>query len=213
VVVLSWVLVLGLGLGAVSGEAAAALEEVLAVVDRTPILRSDIELARLVGLAEPAADEIETELRSRLLDLRLRLELQLRDLESTGVLYRLKPDQDAALAELVRRAGGEERLRVQLPALGLAWSDVESLALRVAVASAYVEQRLRPRIAVSLEEMEREYQRLVSEELVPQGAPVPPFSELRDQLHRLLSERKLNAEIERWTDQAAERLGVTRFVR
>jgi hypothetical protein len=36
---------------------------------------------------------------------------------------------------------------------------------------------------------------------------------VRDQLHQLIVERKLNLEIERWIEQARERLGVTRFVR
>jgi hypothetical protein len=189
------------------------VEEVLAVVDRTPILKSDIELAALVGLSRAQPGETEAELRSRLLDLRIRLELQLRDLESTGVLYRINIDQEASLARLIEQAGGEQQLRAHLPEHGLVWSDVEALALRLAVATAYVEQRLRLQVAVSLDELQQEYQRLVDEELTPQGAVAPPLPVVRDQLHQLIVERKLNLEIERWIEQAGERLGVTRFVR
>jgi cation transport regulator ChaC len=200
-----------IALAVVPASAGTMVEEVLAVVDRTPILKSDIELAMLVGLSRVEPAESKAELRSRLLDLRIRLELQLRDLESTGVLYRIKIDQETSLARLLEQAGGEHQLRAHLPEHGLVWSDVEALALRMAVATAYVEQRLRPQVAVSLDELQQAYQRLVDEELAPQGVTAPPLATVRDQLHQLLVERKLNAEIERWIEQAGERLGVTRF--
>jgi hypothetical protein len=201
-----------IALATIPAGAGTTVEEVLAVVDRTPILKSDIELAMLVGLSNAEPGESEAKLRSRLLDLRIRLELQLRDLESTGVLYRINIDQDVSLTRLLGQAGGEQQLRARLAEHGLVWSDVEALALRIAVATAYVEQRLRPQVAVSLAELQEEYHRLVNEELAPQGIAAPPFSAVRDQLHQLLVERKLNAEIERWIEQAGERLGVTRFV-
>ena len=62
------------------------MEEVLAVVGNTPILFSDLELAALVRLVEPEAGEAEAAFRSRLLDARVRLELQFRDLEDGGLL-------------------------------------------------------------------------------------------------------------------------------
>ncbi len=189
------------------------VEEVLAAVGRTPILRSDIDLAVLVRLAEPEPQEGEEQYRSRLLDLRVRLELQLRDLETSGILFRLEPEIDPVLQELVSRAGGEEQLRSQLDGIGAQWIDVDELALRVAAARCYVEQRLRPQISVRIEELQHAYETLVREELQPRGAPVPPFADLRDQIRLLLVEQKLNEEIERWTSQAEERLVVTRFAR
>lgn len=189
------------------------VEEIVAVVGRTPILRSDLALAALVRLGEPDAEELDSPVyRSRLLDLRIRLELQLRDLEASGILFRLEPPVTEVLAELAARAGGEDQLRARLPGIGLRWSDVEELALRIAAARCYVEQRLRPQITVRAEELEQAYQRLVTEQL-PAGTPPPPREELEGQLRRLLEEQKLNTEIERWLAQARERLRVTRYVR
>jgi hypothetical protein len=220
-------------LAAARSPGAEPVEEVLAVVDRTPILRSDIELARLVALIPPdpalvpnqsiqaeqenqnhedrALDpSTDDEYRSSLLDLRINLELEYRDLELSGVVFRLRADVEGALESLIARAGGREQLEPRLEAAGLLWSDVEDLALRVAVTSAYVEERLRPQITVSLEQLEEAYQQRVVARLA--GEPdLPPLGAVREQLHSLLVEQKLNREIELWLEAARERLEVTRF--
>jgi hypothetical protein len=188
------------------------VEEVVALVDATPILSSDIALAEQVRLLDADPGESPAGYRSRLIDARVRLELQYRDLVDTGTLYRLAIDTDPVLDLLTTQAGGEEALAVQMQALGLVRADLEELSLRVAAAAAYTEQRLRPRVRISLEELETAYQDLVVDELeAAADEPVPSLAAVRDQLHRLLVERKLNLEIERWLDSAAERHEVTRF--
>jgi hypothetical protein len=189
------------------------LEEVMAVVDSTPILHSDIELADLVSLVEHDPDVTVGDHRSRLLDARIRLELQYRDLEESGTLYRLDIDLERALDALVHRVGDEQMLRTRLEDHGLVWADVEELALRIAAASAFTEQRLRPRVSVSLEEVRAAYEELVVVRYESHGQTVPPLTSVHDDLHRLLLERKLNDEIERWLASAAERHEITRFAR
>jgi hypothetical protein len=189
------------------------LEEVMAVVDSTPILHSDIELADLVSLVERDPDATVDDHRSRLLDARIRLEVQYRDLEDSGTLYRLDIDLERALDTLVARAGNEQLLRAQLEDHGLVWADFEELALRIAATSAFTEQRLRPRVSVSLDEVRTAYEELVVARHKSQDQTVPPLTSVHDDLYRLLLERKLNDEIERWLDSATERHDVTRFVR
>lgn len=189
------------------------VEEILAAVGATPILRSDIALAALVRLVPPEDGEDEAAYWSRLLDARIRLELEFQDLEEGGLLYRLEPDPAAVREVLVGRAGGEEALRSGLETAGLGRSDFDELVLRAAAAQAYVEQRLRPRISVSPEEIEAAYQRFLVEEIADAGEPVPPLSAVRAHLQQILVEQKLNQEIERWVEQAAERHEVVRFRR
>jgi len=189
------------------------VEEVLAVVGNTPILYSDLELAALVRLIEPEAGEAEQAYRSRLLDARVRLELQFRDLEEGGLLFRLDLDPTTVRAVLVTRAGGQETLGRGLEEAGLDWPDLDELVLRAAAAEAFVEQRLRPRISVSAEEIEGAYQRLLVEEIAGTGEPLPPLDTVRDHLRRLLVEQKLNGEIEHWIEHAGERQEVVRFSR
>lgn len=187
--------------------AAATVEELVAVVGNTPILTSDLALARMVSLVEPDADEGEASYDLRLLEARIRLELQYRHLEETGVLYRLTFDPDVTTDRLARRLGPEAK--TNLLGAGLDRDDLAELAVRLAATTAYVEQRLRPRLQVSAAEVEAEHQRLVDRDGRGETAPTP--AEVTDQIQRLLTERKLNAEIERWLEQARERVEVTRF--
>ena len=123
------------------------LEEVLAVVDSTPILHSDIELAGLVSLVERGPDTTIDAHRSRLLDARIRLELQYRDLEESGTLYRLDIDLERALDTLIARAGNEQELRAQFEKHGLAWADLEVVPAERAFVA-----RLVDRLGLSAEE-------------------------------------------------------------
>jgi hypothetical protein len=190
--------------------AAEIVEEVVAVVGESPILASDLDLAELVGLVPAEPSEGADAHRERLLSARIRLELMLRDLETSGALYRLELDVDGALGSLVAGTPGEAWLRGQLASRGLRWADVEELALRVAAANAFAQQRLRPRIEVSSEEILAAYRDL-ERQLAAEGEPPPPLGEVSGELHRLLTERELNDEIERWLQQARSRLDVTRF--
>jgi len=189
------------------------IEEVVAAVGPTPILRSDIILSRLVQLVEITPGESDAAVTGRLLETRINLELQFRDLEESGTLYRLDFDVTAVSEDLIRRGGGEEVLQRSLVANGLDLGDVEELALRLASARAYIEQRLKPRIRVTSDEIETAYQDIVVAEMQTAGQQPPPLDQVRDDIRRLLTERKINDEIEAWLATAAENHEVTRFYR
>jgi hypothetical protein len=207
---------LALILMAVSHFAASAepvwqtVEEVLAVVGETPILRSDVELGMLLKIVD--REPIETQ-RSRVLDARIRLEIEFRDLEDGGLLYRLELDTNKVRESLVARAGGEEELDRGLSAKGLVWPDVDELVLRIAAVNAFVDQRLLPRVSVSMEEIEAAYQDLLVKEIAASDEPVPPLATVREHLRQILVARKLNDEIDRWVERATERQEVMRFSR
>jgi len=189
------------------------VEEVVAVVGSTPILYSDITLAALVHLVEAKPMESVEEYRSRLLDARIRLEVEFRDLEETGLLYRLELDTAARRRALIARAGGETALSKGLQREGLEWPDIDELVLRLAAVDAFVEQRLRARVSVNAEEIEAAYQELLVKEIAASDETAPPLSTVRDRLHTLLVERKLNEEIESWLKRAEEHQEVMRFGR
>lgn len=193
--------------------ATTVVEEVLAVVGKTPILHSDVTLAALVRLLETEPPESTETFRARLLTARIRLEVEFRDLEESGLLFRLNLETRAAREALIARGGGTESLEREFSNTGLSWGDLEELALRIAAVDAYVEQRLRPRVSVSMEEIEGAYQELLVAEIATTDEPPPPIGVVQDQLRTLLVERKLNDEIERWLTRAAERQEVTRFSR
>jgi hypothetical protein len=189
------------------------VEEVLAVVGSTPILLSDVELAALIRLIDPQPAESQESYRSRLLDARIGLEIEFRDIEDGGLLFRLELDPQRAREMLIERGGGEAHLQAQFAERGLQSADLDELVLRAAAVDAYVQQRLRPRISVNMDEIEAAYQQLLVDEIAASDEPVPPFAAVREQLHLILVERKLNDEIERWLARARQRQEVLRFSR
>jgi hypothetical protein len=184
------------------------LEEVVAVVGESPVLESDLRLARLVGLVDTTEGRAS---RSELLTARVRLELQFTDLEASGSLFRLQLDVDDALQHLVESGGGAAQVRQGLAEEGLSWDDLRGLAVRVAAATAFTEQRLRPRIRLTAEELRTAYQEELTPRLAERGQTPPPFPEVRELLHRLLSERRLNDQIEEWLSTARTQHPVTIF--
>lgn len=187
------------------------VDEVVAAVGSAPLLRSDLRLAELVRLEAPAPGESPEGFGARLLETRIRLELQFRDLEDSGTLYRLDLELDPTRAALVERAGGEAAAASALAANGLTAADLDELALRIAAVTAFIEQRLRPRVRVGADELQAAYQELVVGPMAEAGELPPPLESVHAQLHLLLAERALNDEIERWLASAAEQSDVTRF--
>lgn len=188
------------------------VETVVAVVDRTPLLASDIDLAARLHLAQRPDGVDEAAFRSSLLDARIRLEVQFRDLEASGVLYRLDLDVIAVKRSLLDSVGGLSAIEPELAASGLDEADIDELALRICAVNAYAEQRLRPRISVSLAEIEIAYRDLAAR-IESAGEEPPSLTAVHEQLHRLVAERKLNDEIERWVERALAEREVTRFTR
>ena len=183
------------------------------MVGSTPILLSDLELAALVRFIDAEPDEPADAYRSRLLDARIRLEIEFREIEDGGLLFRLELDPQRAREMLIERGGGTDRLDREFESRGLVTADLDELVLRVAAVDAFVQQRLRPRISVNMDEIEAAYQQLLVDEIATSDETVPPLAAVRDRLFQLLVERKLNDEIERWLARAMERQEILRFSR
>ena len=177
------------------------VDEIVAVVDTSPILASDLDLAHLVDLA-PKAD---------LLSARIALELQFRELVDSGNLYRLEIDVRSVHAELQRRIDVPASDQSPLVAFGLTDEDTSRLALRIAARDAFVEQRLRPRVRVTLDDLREAYQDEVVATLAEANVPVPPIEDVTSQLRDVLMERRLTEEIEDWMGGLASRHEVIRF--
>lgn len=189
------------------------VEEVLAVVEDTPILASDLALAAAAEIIPQEANERPEKYDERVLDALVRLELQYQDLEASASLLRLEIDAEPLLRRMTDRCTDGTTLRPDLRKRGLRESDIENLAHRMAAVAAYVDQRLTPRISVSFQELETAYREIIVEPMEVQGQEPPPLVSVRDRLAEVVTQRKLNAEIERWLQQARERLEVTRFRR
>lgn len=191
--------------------AAVEVERVVALVNSVPVLSSDVEAAILAGLVPRGTDESEAAYRRAVAEAVVQLELRWQDLDASGIANQLHPDLAAAWARVVNAAGGEEALEARLAAVGLPVEVVRTQVRRAALVEAYVARRFAPFARPS----ERDVIQAWEGEFVPQlrarGEPVPELATVRATVEAILRERKLTAEIERWTAELEARGEVVRY--
>lgn len=188
------------------------VERVLALVGATPVLASDAELAELAQLVPREAGEDDASYRRAVVDALIALELRWQDLSSAGMTSRVQADADASWAAVAKRAGSEEALRARLAATGLGEADLRALIGRAARVQAYAVSRFAPFVRPTDDEVETFYRLELVPSLERDGRPVPPLDEVRTSVEAILRERKLDAEVGRWTGELAARTQVQRYV-
>lgn len=189
------------------------VERVMALVNRVPILASDVDLAEVAVLVPRQNGESEESYRSAITEALVELELRWQDLEASAISSRLPVDLDAAWRSTVVRAGGDAELRRRLLGIGLPEADLRDLVRRAAVVEAYVASRFGPFVRPTQQEVEKAWREEFVPKLEASGEPVPPLAQVRDKLEALLRERKLSAEVERWTSDLAKRAEIVRYFR
>jgi hypothetical protein len=192
---------------------AVEIERVLAVVNGTPVLASDVELATIAHLVPRDEGESDESLRSATLEALIALELRWQDLEAAAIASRTTVDLDASWAHVAERAGGEDALRARLRGVGLEEAMLRALLRRAAVVQAYVSNHFAPFVRPTNEEVVTVYEHEVVPALRAGGDEVPPLDAMRADIETLVRERKLLAEVERWTAELAERGQVVRYSR
>ena len=198
--------VLGTPLQILAPHALAASEEtlvdrVVAVVDEDPIFLSDLQRSIGLGLARPRPGESRDVLMRRVLDGLIDGRLRLHEIQRFE-FGPLPPTELEAQVEAVRKSfPTPEAYRVRLQELGIDDDGVRQILARQLRILVYVEQRLRPRVFVDFEEIQAYYGGELSEAMEQQGSPLPPLSEVQEDISQLLHETALNQEIAAWTDQ------------
>ena len=192
--------------------AAVEVERVLALVNNVPVLASDVELAEAGALVPREPAESDAAYRSAVLEALVDLELRWQDLQAAGITTRAQVDLDAAWRTTVERAGGEAALREKLAQLGFNDGPLRELIRRAAIVQSYVATRFGPFVRPTSQEVETYWQRELVPQLKADGKPVPPLAEVRAKVEALLRERKLSAEIDRWTAELAKRAEIVRYL-
>ena len=182
------------------------------MVNGTPILSSDAELAELSGLVPRVAGEAPEAYRRTVVEALIALELRWQDLEAGAISSRTTVDLDAAWEATVRRAGGQEMLHDKLATAGLTEIPLRGLVKRAAVVEAYVAIRFAPFARPTGREVEQLWQEEAAKARAS-GKPVPPLEEVRSRVEDVVRERKLTGEVERWTQELARRAEVVRYLR
>ncbi len=180
------------------------LDRIAAVVGDDLVLESEVNKLVGVGYLPRAPGEPDAAYRARVLDVRIVEVLRERQLRKTGGIEPKPEEVDARVAALEKRVVKErgESLDAILARAGATREELRAFVKRGMALENFVKERLGPGIKTTDAELHAYYEGPFREEARARGlATLPPYDEVADQIRDVVRERKLNAEIERWTEQ------------
>jgi hypothetical protein len=192
------------------------LDRIAAVVGDDILLESDVDRYAALGVVEGRAGEDHTAYRERILNERVVELLRERELRKTAGFTPDARDVEARYRAVADRVSKERGIPFTdvLAAAGVSREEALDWTRRGLAIETFVQERLLPTVKVTDEELAAFYSGPFHVEARSRGlAEVPPLREVEDQVRVLLRERKLNAEIERWTEELRQKTRVVVYRR
>jgi hypothetical protein len=187
-------------------------DRILAVVDEDPILASDLQRAIGIGLIESRNGEGERAFHRRVLDGLIEQRLRFHEVDRFGFTEVPAAEIDAQVAMLRESFASEEGFQARLRELNLDRTALREILARQLMILAYVEERLGARVFVALADIQSYYNEELTPEMQRQGVEPPPLPSVREEIRALLRERRLNEEIDRWTQELRESADVLDYL-
>ena len=183
---------------------AVLVDRIAAVVGDDIILESEIRKLVAVRYLERKPGESDSSYRDGVLDQRvvdLLREKQLR--RSSG--FDPKPEEvEARVAALEERLARDRGIpaAAALAAAGATREELSAWVRRGLALDSFVKERLTPRLKLTEADLRAYYDTPFRDAVKKRGlADVPPFDDVREEIREVVRELRLNAEIERWTEQ------------
>src|SRR5215208_2920044 len=183
-------------------------DRVVAVVDKDPILESDIDRIIGVGLATPNPGESDRAFRRRVLTDLVDQRLRFHEIDRFGFGQVPVSQIEQGVAEIRSRFASQAAFEQRLREVGLSLSALRQLVARQQMVWIYVNERLGPRVFVSIDDIKKYYDTVLAPEMRKRGEPVPAIESVREQIRSLLQEQRLNTEIDKWTEELRQRAEV-----
>lgn len=177
------------------------VDRVVASVDDDPIFMSDVERVIRLGLTAQEEGESPSELRRRVLDEIIDQRLRLHEVERFDTSAVSAEEVDRQVAIVKDRFEDDAEFRSILDRLSLDEAGLRHLLTRQLRVLAYIEERLRPRVYVDLDDIRSYYDGELAAEMARRGETATPLSAVREDIRFLLTEKRLNEEIEAWTEE------------
>lgn len=182
--------------------AAVVLDRIAAVVGDDLILESEIRRLAGVGYLPREEGESDAAYADRILDARVVEVLREQQLRKTGGIEPARAEVEARVAALEARVVKErgEPLDAILSRAGATRADLFAFVKRGMALESFVRERLAPAIKTTEAELRAYYEGPFREEARARGlATLPPYEDVAEEIREVVREKKLNAEIVRWT--------------
>ena len=186
---------------AAAREEATVVDRILAVVDEDPILQSEVDQVIGLGLVEREDEEPDEEYRRRILDRLIDQRLRFHEIDRFGFGELPIDEVERQLEGFRDSLGGGGSFAERLQEVGLDETSLRQLVARQIMVVTYVEERLGPRVFVSLDDIAAYYVDVLTPEMKAAGEPLPPIQEVREQIREVVKQQRLNEEIDRWTEE------------
>lgn len=183
-------------------------DKVLAVVDEDPILKTDLDRIIKLGFEQPKAGESAEAFRRRALDDLIEERLRFHEIDRFGFQQVPVDEIEREVAKIRARFADEASFQKALKEVGLDGKKLRQLVARQLLVLTYVDERLGPRVFVSLEDINRYYRDVLTPEMQRRGQPVPPVEDVREDIREVLKQQKLTQEIATWTQELRARADV-----
>lgn len=201
-------LVLSSGAGFAQGK---PVDRVLAVVDEEPVLASDVKQVIGLGLAEQTADESDEAFHHRILEQLIDQKLRFHEIDRYGFTEIPVEQVEKNVEQIRSRFPSDAAYEQRLKELGLDDKGVKALVARQLLVLTYVDERLGPRVFISLDDIRDYYANVLTPKMKKEGQPVPPLDDVREDIRDVLKQQRLNQELERWTEDLRRRADVVDY--
>jgi hypothetical protein len=186
-------------------------DRVLAIVDEDLILDSDLLRIIALGLAQPNPGEADREFRRRVLAQLIDQRLRFHEIDRFGFEQVPAALVDQHVQEIRDRFKSADELDRRLKEVGLTPAGLRQLVSRQLMVLTYVDERLGPKVFVTLEDINAYYRDVLTPELEKQGKPVPMPDEVREQIREVLKQKLLNKEIDTWTEELRRKADILNY--
>lgn len=182
------------------------VDRVLARVGDAIITRSEVdELGRFQQLVDGHAQSAAVRLSELIEQAIVARETALADFSAPA------PERvEQAYRELQARFGSPAAFARRLAELGLSDRRVRWYLQRSLLLNGFLEQRFRPEVVVTDQQIEQYYRQELVPGLQRRGLPVPPLPQVEDQIREVLTERAINHRFAAWLEQMRAEVKVER---
>jgi SurA N-terminal domain len=186
----------------VAGTNAAAqnvIDRIAAVVDQQVITVSEINQMVAIRFFPRRISASDDDYRHDVLEALIAQALRLRDVQRFGMQDIPKDSVEARVQEMQKRFASPADFSSALQHAELSMDDLRALVKRQLQVESYIQERFAPLIFVGSEEIRSYYDTAWSQQRRERGLPIPPLSQVREEIRTLLKSSRLQNEIDQWT--------------